>query len=305
LHLASGNGYKEIVEFLLYTAKADPNIKTKRKNKEGWTAEECAESPQVKKIFEEYKKKISENKEETLVIENEDDDQWQRTLEELADKEEKKSKNKKEKMREEALKKIKEDQMKDSKEYFRDLRSIEHYAKAVKIPEGKRPNILLVGKTGVGKTSLVKYLFGEGKVGFGVPVTTEIKKFPQKEENLSTASVVLYDSMGFERGTEEPEKKLLEFLEYNKKAPLEEKIHFVWYLISITDARITKGDKMLCEEMFKDIPVMILLTKADKAKKEQVKKLKSEIDKLNISNLVGVFAVSTHPEKGIFFNPSN
>lgn len=53
---------------------------------------------------------------------------------------------------------------------------------------------------------------------------------------------------------------------------------------------------MLCEEMFKDIPVMILLTKSDKATKEQVKKLKSELDKLNISNLVGIYAVSTHPE---------
>lgn len=55
---------------------------------------------------------------------------------------------------------------------------------------------------------------------------------------------------------------------------------------------------MLCEEMFKDIPVMILLTKSDKATKEQVKKLKSELDKLNISNLVGIYAVSTHPENG-------
>lgn len=174
MHLASGKGHEKIVDFLLNKAKADPDIKTRRKHTEGWIPEQCAEKPEVKKIFEEYRKKTSGSRsEETLVIENEieDDNQWQKKLEELAIQEEKKKKKKKpntncgnEKIRKEALEKVREEQMKTSREYFKDLRSIEHYAKAAKIPEGKRPNILLVGKTGVGKTSLVKHLFGEGKV---------------------------------------------------------------------------------------------------------------------------------------------
>ena len=65
--------------------------------------------------------------------------------------------------------------------------------------EIKKPNILICGATGVGKSSFVNEVFGKNiaEVGTGKPITRHVIRYEDKE-----LSVVLYDSEGYEIGKE-------------------------------------------------------------------------------------------------------
>ena len=62
----------------------------------------------------------------------------------------------------------------------------------------EKPNVLLVGGTGVGKSSLLNLCFGEqfAQTGIGKPVTEEIQKFSKPD-----FPVVIYDTKGYEVGS--------------------------------------------------------------------------------------------------------
>ncbi|MCQ2812865.1 50S ribosome-binding GTPase [Helicobacter pylori] len=61
--------------------------------------------------------------------------------------------------------------------------------------EKPKMNILLMGATGVGKSSLINALFGKeiAKVGIGKPVTQHLEKYVDEEKGL-----ILWDTKGIE-----------------------------------------------------------------------------------------------------------
>ncbi len=61
--------------------------------------------------------------------------------------------------------------------------------------EKPKMNILLMGATGVGKSSLINALFGEeiAKTGVGKPITQHLKKFIDEQKGL-----ILWDTKGIE-----------------------------------------------------------------------------------------------------------
>jgi predicted GTPase len=75
----------------------------------------------------------------------------------------------------------------------------------------QKPNILLIGSTGVGKSSLINTCFGENlaKIGVGQPVTKHIESF-----SCDSKSVVLFDTQGYEIGSEKEKNFLNEVIEY-------------------------------------------------------------------------------------------
>ena len=67
----------------------------------------------------------------------------------------------------------------------------------------KKPNILICGQTGAGKSSIVNFIFKDdvAKVSNAEPCTTDITLY--KGENVN-----IYDSEGYEMGKEEHYKEM-------------------------------------------------------------------------------------------------
>ena len=78
-------------------------------------------------------------------------------------------------------------------------------------------NILIMGKTGVGKSSLLNYLCGQNKAltGTGKPVTG--RGFQNYDANINNQTVRIFDSWGLEADKTEEWLKILDTeLEHRK-----------------------------------------------------------------------------------------
>ena len=127
-------------------------------------------------------------------------------------------------------------------------------------------NISIIGKSGVGKSSLLNYLFGINKaaVGVGEPVTLE--GFHLYQGDISGHKVNIYDSWGLEPGKEGTWLK--EFEKFQRKKQREEDIkqwlHTVIYCISGEGKRIEDYEidtiNAIRQEKLKPV---IVITKGD------------------------------------------
>lgn len=139
----------------------------------------------------------------------------------------------------------------------------------------KKPNILICGATGVGKSSVVNKLFGKeiAKVGSGEPITRGIQKYENEE-----MSVVLYDSEGYEIGSEKInsfKENIINFIDKQKQDKIDENIHLVWYCISAANKRITDLDISTIKDIYnKDVKVCVLFTQIDSVDEEELEQLK-------------------------------
>ena len=107
-----------------------------------------------------------------------------------------------------------------------------------------KPNIVVCGGTGTGKSSLINRFFSMevAKVGSGEPITKGMNKLEQ--ENIP---VIIYDTEGYEissasKGTINFEEKIKPEIEEMNKGVLKDQVHLVWYCISITNHRVTNYD---------------------------------------------------------------
>ncbi len=169
----------------------------------------------------------------------------------------------------------------------------------------KKPNILLCGATGVGKSSLVNDIFdldiedvGAAAVGTdGRPKTQGIHKFTKEN-----ATVNLYDSEGYEVGnigTEQKDRYYDVVISYIDKmrteypGEMEKHIHEVWYCVSAGNKRFYEIDKKIIETISnKKIPVMVLVTKVDQVDENELEQLKYQI-RAEVPNNVHIYTYST------------
>lgn len=151
----------------------------------------------------------------------------------------------------------------------------------------EKVNFLVVGKSGVGKSTLINTVFGEklAKTGVGKPITENIQRI--EKEGFP---VGIFDTVGFElKGTSFhakdffknfKENELKKFIKQQQsKSASKDHIHLVWYLISGTSARIEDAEIDFIKWLIKkDLPVMILLTKSyDKTEAQKLKEAILEV----------------------------
>ena len=162
-------------------------------------------------------------------------------------------------------------------------------------------NLLILGQTGVGKSSLINALFGEivAKAGPGKPISTHIKKY---ETELDGKKVNLYDSMGFEVNNEKCIKDIKNALkERSADKDIKDWFHSVTYCIQAGGLKIQDFDiKMIKQFADEKYNIIIALTKSDqigKAKREEfIEIIKKEVKKATKKDIM-VITVSADPEQ--------
>ena len=122
----------------------------------------------------------------------------------------------------------------------------------------RKPNVLIVGTTGAGKSSLINSVFGKrlAQEGAGVPITAQFQRYAPEDGN-----VVIYDSRGLEHGN--TQLFIDDTRKFFQSLSPEDSIHVVWYVINGAGSRIQPFEEEICRTLFADTPIIFLINKAD------------------------------------------
>lgn len=158
-------------------------------------------------------------------------------------------------------------------------------------------NIIVAGKTGVGKSTLINAVFRENLVetGIGKPVTQHMRCYSKKDFPLS-----IYDTRGFELGKtaqEDVKQEVLNAIQDGLAArDVNKAIHCIWYCINATSNRIEE-EELKWLRSFTDankitqVPVIIVLTQAISQKNALAMKNVILDENINVAAVVPLLAL--------------
>lgn len=168
-----------------------------------------------------------------------------------------------------------------------------NYKKEMK--EMGHANLIIAGKTGVGKSTLLNASFREdiAKTGIGTPVTDEgdVRWYEKKNFPLR-----IYDTIGLELD----EEKRMKSLEMIKKVCQDSKksndpdrfIHVMWYCVASDSDRLEKYEADYINSVSEEVDVILVITKSYRKKHSErlIKAIENEYPSLNIKNKIAVLA---------------
>ncbi len=168
----------------------------------------------------------------------------------------------------------------------------------------RRLNIVVVGRSGVGKSSFLNYAAGKKvfETGMGDPVTQSY--FDVIDVNIPQKNVVysLYDTKGLEAGNTEEWKKAIysEIERRDESDNIYDWFHTIIYCIDASSKRIQPFEINAVKELAGQGSVLVLLTKKDLVTPDILDSLKKQLlsevgDKVQV---LSVCSVSTRTRKG-------
>jgi uncharacterized protein (DUF697 family)/GTP-binding protein EngB required for normal cell division len=121
-------------------------------------------------------------------------------------------------------------------------------------------NLAIFGKTGAGKSTLLNAIFGEevAETGVGRPVTKGLVYYRHPDAFLG-----IFDSEGFETGTSGDVilHGLQELVSARATAPIDQRIHAVWYAVRWSDRRFEQAQQDFVRRIANlGLPVIIVIT---------------------------------------------
>lgn len=167
---------------------------------------------------------------------------------------------------------------------------------ANRIKNLKTLNIIVAGKTGVGKSTLINAVFKDklAETGMGKPVTTHMRKIAKKEVPLA-----IYDTRGFELGKEVQAEVKKEVVDTISKGlamqDINKAIHCIWYCINTASNRIEPEEIQWIRELSRDnqitqVPIIIVLTQSFSKKKAQEMRQMLLNENLDVIQVIPVLA---------------
>ena len=152
-------------------------------------------------------------------------------------------------------------------------------------------NIILIGNTGVGKSTLINEFLKlknskakEGDSATPQKIDEWPKRYPIKENDSNIVGINLYDIEGIEKTGENGFKnhldKIVDFI-HSPKLNLKDKINAIWYCIN--NNRLD-GDEEYINKIFElfsglKIPIIFIFTQAYKSEFKKIKMIKSGLEK--------------------------
>lgn len=121
-------------------------------------------------------------------------------------------------------------------------------------------NILIAGKTGVGKSTLINNVFREklADTGIGKPVTKHLRRI--SKEGIP---IVLYDTRGLELEPsvqKQVKGEIFDVVARNKQT--KKAIHAVYYCLQANSSRIEESEIDLIKAIAEKLPVILVLTQS-------------------------------------------
>ena len=163
--------------------------------------------------------------------------------------------------------------------------------------ESKHLNILVLGKTGVGKSTLIDSILkldehNKEKENFGVNILREFKEYISNER----PSLRLIDSRGIEINKPKKNQTFNNVTEYigdiSKSGDSDKFVHCIWYCID-SFSRFEKEEEFVIKELkdifeVKKLPIIFVLTKG--YEEEEYSKIVQCLNKIGINDIVPVLS---------------
>ena len=167
---------------------------------------------------------------------------------------------------------------------------------AEKIKNLNSLNIIVAGKTGVGKSTLINAVFRDklAETGMGKPVTDHMRKISKKGIPLA-----IYDTRGFELGKEVQQQVKQEVMETISNGlatkDINKAIHCIWYCINTASNRVEPEEIEWIKELAKEnqitqVPIIVVLTQSFSKKNADTLRRMILDENLDVVQVVPVLA---------------